>query len=256
MRVFLASLLALLLAACGSDPVPTGPTVLAASSTQEAMTEAAQAWTAHGHPAPVLSFAASGALARQIAVGAPADLFVSADEKWMDWLAQQVGLKPDSRADVAGNTLALVAPADSNAAFPAKGEWAAAIGKGRLALADPAAVPAGRYGRAALTSLGVWPEVQDRIAQTADVRGALALVARGDAPLGVVYASDAKAEPAVRIVGLFPADSHQPIRYPLAIPARSQHPDAAGFRAFLLSDAGQAIFARHGFAPATSPAQR
>lgn len=250
MRIFLAALLALLLAACGAETPPTGPTVLAASSTQEAMTEAAAAWTAQGHPAPVLSFAASGALARQIAVGAPADLFVSADEKWMDWLAAEVGIKPDTRADLASNTLVLVAPAASKAAFPGKGEWATAIGGGRIAIADPVAVPAGRYARAALTTIGVWGEIKDKVAQTADVRGALALVARGDAPLGVVYASDAKADDAVRTVGTFPENSHQPIRYPLAIPARSQHPDAAGFRAFLLSSDGQAIFAKHGFGPA------
>lgn len=250
MRLFLASLLALLLAACSSDPAPTGPTVLAASSTQEAMTEAAAAWTAQGHPAPVLSFAASGALARQIAVGSPADLFVSADGKWMDWLASEVGLKPDTRADLASNTLVLVAPAASEATFPAKGAWGKALGNGRLALADPVAVPAGRYARAALTATGVWDEVKDNVAETADVRGALALVARGDAPLGVVYASDALADKAVRTVGTFPETSHQPIRYPLAIPARSQHADAAGFRAFLLSAEGQAIFAKHGFGPA------
>lgn len=250
MRLFLASLLALLLAACGSDPAPTGPTILAASSTQEAMTEAAAAWTAQGHPAPVLSFAASGALARQIAVGSPADLFVSADGKWMDWVASEVGLKPDTRADLASNTLVLVAPATSKATFPATGGWAKALGNGRLALADPVAVPAGRYARAALTTIGAWSEVKDKVAQTADVRGALALVARGDAPLGVVYASDARADRAVRTVGTFPEDSHQPIRYPLAIPARSQHADAAGFRAFLLSPEGQAIFAKHGFGPA------
>ncbi|WP_066553079.1 molybdate ABC transporter substrate-binding protein [Croceicoccus bisphenolivorans] len=249
----LAPVLALALSACGSDPEPTGPFVLAAASTQEAMTDAAAAWTAKGHPAPVLSFAGSGALARQVAVGAPADVFLSADEKWMDWLDQEVSLREGSRANLATNSLVLIAPLASEVAFfPAKGGWRKAIGEGRLALADPVAVPAGRYAKGSLITLGVWEEIKDRVAETADVRAALALVGRGDAPLGIVYGSDAQADENVRVVGTFPDESHVPIRYPLAILARSRNPDAEPFRAFLLSEEGQEIFARHGFGPATA----
>lgn len=238
-----------LLSACADEPQPTGPVVLAAASMQEGMEAAADAWAAQGHLRPVLSFAGSGALARQIATGAPADLFISADEKWMDWVVQQVGVRDGSRADVAGNTLVLVAPARTSVAFPARGEWGKALNGGKLAIADPDAVPAGRYAKASLLSTSVWDEVKDHVVETADVRAALALVSRGDAALGVVYATDARADPGVRVVGTFPETSHRPIVYPMAIPIRAVNPDADGFRRFLLSDAGQTILADHGFSP-------
>lgn len=241
--------LAVSLAACGTEPEPRGPTVLAAASMQEAMQEAADAWTARGHLPPILSFAGTGSLARQVAIGAPADLFISADERWMDWLEQAVSLKPGTRSVLATNALVLIAPQDSSARFPRKNEWATALGQGRLAIAEPGSVPAGRYARAALMTTGVWDEVRNRVAETADVRGTLMLVARGDAPLGIVYASDAQADPRVRIVGTFDKETHAPIRYLVAIPARSRHPDAASFRAFLLSEHGQSILSRHGFGP-------
>ncbi len=253
-QAFLALSGLALLAACADDPEPTGPVVLAAASMQEALEDAADRWAAQGHLRPVLSFASSGALARQIAIGAPADLFISADKTWMDWVAQEVTIRDGSRADLAGNTLVLVAPAGSALTFPAKGGWASALGGGKLALADPDAVPAGRYAKASLLSTGVWDEVKDHVALTADVRGALALVGRGDAALGVVYASDAKAEGDVRVVGTFPESSHRPIVYPMAIPARSRHPDADNFRLFLLSEKGQRILAAHGFTPPPAPA--
>lgn len=250
---FLAAVLALLsslsLTACGADPAPRAPLVLAAASTQEAMTEAADTWAAQGHLKPTLSFAGSGALARQIATGAPADLFVSADTRWMDWLDQNVSLRDGTRDILASNSLVLIAPKDSDTAFPEAGGWADAIGEGRLALADPVAVPAGRYGKAALISIGAWDEVKDHIAQTADVRAALALVSRGDAPLGVVYGSDAIADQDVKIVGLFPEESHAPITYPIAIPERSQTAGAEEFREFLLSAEGRSIFEKYGFGP-------
>lgn len=226
-----------------------GPVVLAAASLQESLTEAADAWAAKGHARPVLSFAASSALARQVLAGAPADLFLSADEEWMDAVAKAGLLRAGTRTVLLGNRLVLIAPAASKVRLtPARGfPLARALGSGRLALADPGAVPAGKYAKAALTRLGVWAGVAAKIAPAENVRAAMALVERGAAPLGIVYATDARASKAVRIVGTFPASSHPPIRYPVAVLKASRHKDAAGFRAFLLSQQGRAIFARHGF---------
>lgn len=227
------------------------PVVLAAASLQEAMTAAADAWTARRHPRPVLSFAASSALARQIKAGAPADLFVSADEEWMDDVAKAGHIAPGSRATLAGNRLVLVTPRAKpvrlriGRAMPI----ARALGDGRLAMADPDAVPAGKYGKAALTALGVWGQVERRVVRADNVRGALALVERGEVPLGIVYATDARASGSVTVVGTFPPNSHPPIRYPIARIAGSRSADAEGFRRFLLSGAGKAILARYGFSP-------
>lgn len=226
-----------------------GPLVLAASSMQEALGDAAREWTASGHQAPVLSYAASSALARQIEEGAPADIFVSADAEWMDYLADRKLVAGRSRSVVASNRLVLVAPKASRLAlrigpgFP----LARALGKGRLAIASPDSVPAGRYAKQALTGLAVWPSVSTRLARTENVRAALALVARGETPLGIVYATDALAEPKVRVVGIFPGSSHRRIVYPVARLARSTSREAEQFRLFLLSAKGQAIFRRHGF---------
>ncbi len=214
------------------------------------MTDAADAWARAGHPRPVVSFAASSALARQAMAGARADLFISADEEWMDAVAAKNMLRPGTRRDLLGNRLVLVAPlmsARGSVPLGQRGALARVLGEGRLAMADPDAVPAGRYGKAALEKLGDWPSVAGRIARAENVRAALALVERRAAMLGVVYATDARASNKVRVVAVFPADSHPPIRYPIAILARSAHPDAAGFHAFLLSRRGQAIFRRHGF---------
>lgn len=226
-----------------------GPLVLAASSLQEALGDAADRWVAKGHARPVLSFAASSALARQAEAGARADLFASADEEWMDYLQGKGLLKPGSRARLTENRLVLVAPLQSRATlriarvFP----LARALGGGRLAMADPAVVPAGRYGREALTNLGVWQVVAGKIAAAENVRAALALVERGAAPFGVVYATDAQASKGVRVVGLFPASSHRQITYPVALLKTSQHRDAEAFRRFLISREGRAILARRGF---------
>jgi molybdate transport system substrate-binding protein len=230
-------------------PDNRGPLVLAAASMQEAMTQAADAWTARGHDRPVLSFAASSALARQIRAGAPADLFLSADEEWMTDVQKAGFVMRGTRANLAGNRLVLVAPAGKPVrlriarAMPI----ARALGNGRLAMANPDSVPAGKYGQAALSALGVWPQLAGRIARGENVRAALALVERGATPLGVVYATDARASQGVVVVGTFPASSHPPIRYPLARLATSRHRQAEGFRRFLLSPAGKAILARHGF---------
>ncbi|HET6524639.1 molybdate ABC transporter substrate-binding protein [Sphingopyxis sp.] len=242
-------LLTLLLFAPPAIAQERGPVVLAAASLQESLSEAANAWAAKGHAKPVLSFAASSALARQVIAGAPADLFLSADEPWMDAVAKADMLRAGTRATLLGNRLVLIAPAGSRARLTiARGfPLARALGAGRLALADPDAVPAGKYAKAALTRLGVWSGVADRLAPAENVRAAMALVERGAAPLGIVYATDARASKAVRVVGVFPASSHPPIRYPVALLKASRHKDAAAFRAFLFSKQGRAIFARHGF---------
>ena len=248
-RPFLILLLAMLALAGPAAAQSRGPLVLAAASLQEAMTDAADAWAARRHARPVISFAASSALARQVEAGAPVDLFVSADEEWMDYLAARALIVPGSRATLLANRLVLIAPADSRVRLTiARGfPLARALGNGRLAMADPAAVPAGRYGAAALTRLGVWTSVRARIAGAENVRAALALVERGAAPLGIVYATDARASTRVRVVGTFPADSHPPITYPVARLRASTNPEAEAFRRFLLSREGKAIFARRGF---------
>ncbi|MEA3537745.1 MAG: molybdate ABC transporter substrate-binding protein [Pseudomonadota bacterium] len=241
-----------LLALLGADPAraqSAAPVVLAAASLQEALSEAADAWARQRHPRPVLSFAGSSALARQIEAGAPADLFISADEAWMDRLEQRSLLAPGSRRVIAGNRLVLIAPSDSPVkARIAKGfPLARALGSGRLTMADPAAVPAGRYARAALEALGVWAAVEPRVVRSENVRAALALVERGEAPLGIVYATDAAASRKVRVVGVFPASSHPPIRYPAARLRTAKAKDAPAFLAFLGSRQARVIFARHGF---------
>lgn len=227
-----------------------GPLVLAAASLQEALGEAATAWTAKRHARPVISFAGSPALARQIEAGAPADLFISADEEWMDHVAGKGLIRPSSRVSFLSNQLVLIVPAASNARLPITRGFplARALGNGRLAMADPDSVPAGKYGKASLSSLGVWPSVQSKVARAENVRAALALVERGAAPFGIVYATDARASARVRVIGTFPAGSHPPITYPIAVLRTSTNPEAEAFRRFLISREGKAIFARRGFA--------
>ena len=244
-RLLLFALLMPALTACGeiADSRTEGPVVLAASSLQESLEAVGEAWAAKGHTAPVLSFAASSALARQVEQGAPADIFVSADEDWMDALAGDGLLRDGTRGDILSNRLVLIAPKGA----PIRG--LADLGDGRLALADPAAVPAGKYARAALESLGRWRAVEPRVVPAENVRAALALVESGEAALGIVYVTDARASDAVQVLETFPASSHPPIRYPAAVLAGSTHPEAKAFRAFLDSADAQAIFARHGFGP-------
>lgn len=230
-------------------PSNRGPLVLAAASMQEAMTAAAEAWARQGHARPVLSFAGSSALARQIRAGAPADLFLSADDDWMRDVEQAGFVVRGTRTNMVGNRLVLVTPNRKpvrlriGRAMPI----ARALGNGRLAMADPDSVPAGKYGKAALTSLGVWPSVAGRIARGDNVRAALALVQRGEVPLGIVYATDARVASGVAIVGAFPTRSHPPIHYPIARLTSSRHREAEAFRRFLLSSTGRAIFTRYGF---------
>ncbi|CAN5587789.1 molybdate ABC transporter substrate-binding protein [soil metagenome] len=240
----LVATLALLLV--GAAPAP--PVVLAAASLQESMNAAANAWARDGHVRPVISFAASSALARQIEAGAPADLFASADEDWMDELARKGLLAAGTRADFLGNRLVVVGAAGGPAHIPARGAALARIlGAGPLAMADPDSVPAGKYGKAALIKLGAWEAVAAHVVRAESVRAALALVERGAAPFAIVYATDARAARSARIVGMFPANSHPPIVYPLARLKGSTNPDGEGFRRFLLSREGRAIFVGFGF---------
>ena len=225
------------------------PLVLAAASLQEAMNDAADAFAAKKHPRPVISFAATSALARQIEAGAPADMFVSADEDWMDYVEQRGLIRPRSRIVLVRNRLAVIAAPGERASFSVgRGMLLArALGDRKLAMADPDSVPAGKYGKAALTRLGVWRAVEANIASAENVRAALALVERGAAPFGIVYATDARASPSVRLVGLFPANSHPPINYPVAITRRSNNLEAEFFRRFLVSPEGRAILEKRGF---------
>lgn len=223
-----------------------GPLVLAAASLQEAMNAAADGWAAAGHPRPVLSFAASSALARQVQAGAPADLFASADEEWMDVLDRAGLLAAGTRGALAGNRLVVVARAKWHGPLT-RATLGRVLAAGPVAMADPDAVPAGKYGRAALIRLGAWDAVAPHVVRAENVRAALALVERGAAPFGIVYATDARASRAVRVAGVFPADSHPPIRYPVARLKASSDRQAEGFRRWLLSARGRAVFARFGF---------
>lgn len=225
-------------------------TVMAASSLTDAMKELGAAWVAKGNPAPRFSFAASSALARQIEQGAPADIFASADEPWADYLQQRDLLVNATRTSPLGNALVLIAPADQ------PGEVAIGPGmdllprlgpNGRIATGDPASVPVGKYAEAALTRLGVWDKVAPRLARAENVRAALLLVERGEAPLGIVYSTDAAASKGVRVVGTFPADSHPPISYPFALTRRGDNPGARALLAFLTGPEAAPVYRRLGF---------
>lgn len=242
--------LALPLFAQAQAPAPNPLTVFAAASLKESMDEAAAAYTqASGIPiTPV--YAASSTLARQIEQGGPADVFFSADLEWMDYLQQRELVRAGDRHNLLGNTLVLVAPAGAATAKvdPAKaGAILAALGAdGRLAVGQTASVPAGKYARAALEKLGQWDALSPRLAEAESVRAALMLVSRGEAPLGIVYGSDALAEPKVKVVGSFPAGSHPPIVYPVAALAKAS-PQARAFVQWLQGPAAGEIFRRHGF---------
>lgn len=247
MRRLILLLLALTIGAMPA--AAAGPLVLAAASLQESLSAVADAWGRAGHERPVLSFAASSALARQILAGAPADLFVSADEAWMDTVAKAGGIVPGSRRPLLTNQLVLVAPVAKARTVAIRPGFplSALLGTGRLAMGDPDAVPAGLYGREALTRLGEWDAVAPKVARAENVRAALALVERGETPYGIVYRTDALASKAVRIVGTFPAASHTPIVYPAALLTAARNRDAAPFLRYLASPGAQAIFRRYGF---------
>ncbi|PPU32060.1 MULTISPECIES: molybdate ABC transporter substrate-binding protein [unclassified Xanthomonas] len=227
-------------------------TVFAAASLKESMDEAAAAFEkATGTPVRV-SYAASSALARQIEQGAPADVFFSADLEWMDYLQQHGLVAPAQRPDLLGNTLVLIAPAASKLQLDlgTPGSIAKALGKdGRMAVGQTTSVPAGKYAAAALRTLGQWDALRAHLAESESVRAALMLVSRGEAPLGIVYGSDARADPKVRVVATFPAASHAPIVYPVAALKNSRNPQTAAFVQWLRSAPARAIFTRRGFLP-------
>jgi len=248
-RWWLLLCLALPALAQASAPARTDLMVFAAASLQEVMDDAGARWQADSGQRVRVSYAGSAALARQIERGAPADIFVSADQAWMDYLEVRGQVEPASRFDLAGNSLVLVAPRgalDTLALEP--GALASALGRrGRLVLAETANVPAGRYARQALESGGLWAAVETRLAEVDSVRAALAFVARGEAPLGIVYATDARVEPRVVVVARFPAGSHDPVRYPAARVSASPPARSAGFLAYLQGEPMRRRLQAHGF---------
>jgi len=223
--------------------------VFAAASLKDALNEANSLFLFENGSGIRVSYGASSALAKQIENGAPADVFISADLDWMDYVAERKLIQPETRAKFLGNRLVLVASATSKLSLTIAPNFplAQAIGDGRLAMADPASVPAGKYGKAALEKLGVWGSVSGRIAPAQDVRAALVLVARGEAALGIVYQTDAAADKNVRVIGTFPESAHPPIIYPMAILAGSTNGVAPVYVQYLLSPKAEPFFEKRGF---------
>jgi molybdate transport system substrate-binding protein len=223
--------------------------VFAAASMKNALDEADAAYKAAGGSAVTASYASSSVLAKQIEQAAPADVFISADSDWMDYVATRNLIKLDSRANLVANRLVLIAPKTSDARIEIGPNFplAAALGEGKLSMGDPGSVPAGLYGKAALTKLGVWEQVRTKVIGAENVRSALAFVSRGEAPFGIVYETDARIDSNVHIVGIFPEDSHTPIRYPVAAVASSKNADAAKFIAYLDTPAARTVFEHYGF---------
>ncbi|HET7083164.1 MAG TPA: molybdate ABC transporter substrate-binding protein [Rhizomicrobium sp.] len=238
------------LAAAAQPAAPTGPsvTVFAAASLTDSLKAVADAYKARTGVTVALSFGASSTLARQIEQGAQADIFLSADSDWMDYLQSKSRIADGSRKDLLGNQLVLVAGPNAKPApkIAPHFDLAGALGDSRLALADPASVPAGKYAKAALTALGVWDSVASKLAPAENVRVALEYVARGEAPYGIVYATDAKVAPGVKVAGVFPETSHAPIVYPAAL-TKTASPGAKAFLDFLAGKEARAIFEQTGF---------
>ena len=238
--------------------VPIGPaaaqdaplTVFAAASLTEVLQAIGGLWAGSGQPAPRFSFASNSTLARQIEAGAPANLFASADEQWADYLQQRNLLVPETRRSLLTNSLVLVVPKDrARTVQVGPGlDLDGLLGPGgRLATGDPAHVPAGIYAEAALKSLGLWERAQPRLARAESVRSALLLVDRGEAPTGIVYATDAAADPGVAVAGTFPTGSHPPVTYPFAVVRAHDTPAAWAFLDFLSGPQARGVFARAGF---------
>lgn len=227
-----------------------GPVIFAAASLNTALDAIAAAFAAKTGAAPKISYGSSAVLAKQIKQGgAPADIFISADLKWMDYLDKAKLLRPGTRRNLLGNALVLIEPATAKAELKiAKGfALGAALGDGKLAVCTVSSCPAGVYGKEALEKLGVWKDVEPKLAQADNVRNALMFVARGEAKFGIVYATDAKVEPKVKVVDTFPESSHKPVIYPIAILASSTNPAAGSFAAFMTSQAAVKILTDQGF---------
>ena len=229
-------------------------TVFAAASLKNALDEVNAAWTKESGKTAATSYAGSNALAKQIESGAPADVFISADLAWMDYVEEKKLVREGTRSSLLGNRIVLIGPKDSTASLTlAPGvDLGAAVGDGKLAMANTDSVPAGKYGKAALEKLGVWDAVSANVAQAENVRAALALVAAGEAPLGIVYQTDAAADPSVRIVGTFPQDTHEPIIYPAALTAEAKAADADAFLDYLKTDTARGLFEAQGFTVLTA----
>src|ERR1700679_837935 len=243
----------LLLFCLPSSAAPTDkPTIIvfAAASLTNALQDVGDGFTKDSSIPVKFSFAASSALARQIENGAPADMFFSADLEWMDYLQSRKLIQPATRHDVVGNQLVLIAPADSKIVLKIQPHFAlaATLGKGRLATGDPDSVPVGRYAHEALANLGVWDVVSGRLVRADSVRSALAFVERGEAPLGIVYATDAQIDHKVRVVDAFPDNTHVPIIYPIALTAMAKV-DAIKFIDYVRGPVGDTTFKKYGFTP-------
>jgi molybdate transport system substrate-binding protein len=246
-RLVLIAALALALPPRAADAQPPAVTVFAAASLTDAMKQASDAYQAKTGVSITLSFGASSTLAHQIDQGAAADVFMSADSDWMEYLEKNGRIANGTRKNLLGNQLVLVASKDARPAprIAPHFDLAGALGDGKLAMADPASVPAGKYGKEALTALGVWDSVSSKVVQAENVRVALEYVARGEAPFGIVYATDAKIVP-VKVVGVFAENTHAPIVYPVAL-TRTASPAARDFLAFLSGPQARAIFEKAGF---------
>jgi len=246
-----AALFLLVLSTFGNAPEAQSGKVLvfAAASLKTALDEINAQWQGRTGKRAVVSYAASSALAKQIEQGAPADIFISADLDWMEYLAERKLIRPETRSDLLSNRLVLIAPKGTNLQVEIKPGFplASLLGQGHLALANTDAVPAGKYSKAALEMLGVWELVKGRIAQAENVRAALLLVSRGEAPLGIVYESDAVSDPSVVTVGILPDATHPRIIYPIALTSGSTSPDAGGFLDELKSPQARTIFEKQGF---------
>ena len=247
-----AGVTATLLLAAPSQPTEaqgSDALVFAPASLKNALDAVNAQWTKETGKKAVISYASSSALAKQIEQGAPAQMFISADLDWMDYLAAKSLIKPDTRSNLLGNRIVLIAPKDKAQPVEIKPgfDLAKLLGDGRLAMANVDAVPAGKYGKAALEKLGLWAGVSGKIAQAENVRAALLLVSRGEAPAGIVYQTDAAADANVKIIGTFPEDTHPPIIYPIALTANATHPDAAAFLAYVRSDKAKPLFQAQGF---------
>ncbi len=225
-------------------------TVFAAASTTNAITDIAVMFQKKKQGKVTHSFASSSTLAKQIANGAPADVYLSANPKWMNFLVDKKMIEPKTRFDLLGNSIVLIAPKDgpvNKVKIAPKFDLAKLLGDGKLAMGDPAHVPAGIYGKKAMEKLGVWASVEPKVARSKDVRAALALVERGEAPFGQVYATDAAISKKVKVVGVFPKDSHPPIVYPVALVQGHATLSAKGFLEFLKSPEAKSVFQKYGF---------
>lgn len=223
--------------------------VFAAASLKNAVDSINSQWQKETGKSAKISYAASSALAKQMEEGAPAHMFISADVPWMDYVEQKNLIKKDTRSNLLGNRIVLIAPKDKAATLDIKPgfDLAGRLGDARLAMANVDAVPAGRYGKAALEKLGVWASVSSKVAQAENVRAALLLVSRGEAPMGIVYQTDAAADAGVKVVGVFPEDTHPPIIYPIALSDKVTHPDAVALLAYIRSGKAKSLFEAQGF---------